>query len=88
MAAEHGDMQPRPERRRVVGRLLRKLRTEANLRQEDLAAALGRPQSFVSKYESGEQSLDMIEVAEVCRSVGIGLPAFAELLERDLQTKE
>ena len=51
--------------------LLRELRTEAGLRQVDLAAKLREPQSFVSKYESGERRLDFVEVLEVCHALGI-----------------
>lgn len=80
-------MESRPERRRLIGRLLRNLRTKAKVRQEDLAARVGRPQSYVSKYEAGEQSLDMIEVADVCRFLGTDLATFAELLERELRAK-
>ena len=42
--------------------LLRDMRAEAGLRQSDLALRLGRPQSFVSKYEVGERRLDVLEL--------------------------
>jgi transcriptional regulator with XRE-family HTH domain len=35
------------------------------LTQVQLADALGRPQSFVSKYERGERRLDFVEVLEI-----------------------
>jgi transcriptional regulator with XRE-family HTH domain len=73
-------MPTRAERRRTIGNLLRRLRLDAGLRQEDVAVRLGRPQSYVSKYESGEQSLDVIEVAEVCAALGTTLVAFARML--------
>jgi len=44
----------RTERRRIVGQLLRDMRVAAALRQEDVAERIARPQSYVSKYESGE----------------------------------
>ncbi len=40
--------------------LLRDIRTEAGLRQQDIAEALRMPQSVVSKYESGERRLDIL----------------------------
>jgi transcriptional regulator with XRE-family HTH domain len=40
---------------------LKKARLEAKMLQSDLAKSLGKPQSFVSKVESGERSLDLIE---------------------------
>lgn len=36
------------------------------LTQTQVAERLGRPQSFVSKYESGERTLDVVEFVEVC----------------------
>jgi hypothetical protein len=34
-----------------------------------VADRLGRPQSFVAKYEGGERRLDVIEFLEVARAV-------------------
>ena len=55
---------------------LREVRDEVGLTQAELAARLGRPQSFVSKYESGERRLDLIELSEVCAALGISLENF------------
>ena len=54
-------------------RMLRELRVRAGLRQVDLARLLRQPQSFVSKYESGERRLDLIELREVCHALGVTL---------------
>jgi ribosome-binding protein aMBF1 (putative translation factor) len=54
----------RETQKRKVRDLLRGLREAAGLRQVDLAARLKRPQSFVSKYESGEKTLDFLEVRD------------------------
>ena len=45
----------------------------------DLAQRLKRPQSFVSKYESGEKTLDFLEVREICRALGVSM---ADLVRR------
>ena len=65
--------------------LLRQVRLGAGLRQSDLATRLDQPQSFVSKYESGERRLDVIEVRQICKAVGISLREFVERLEKSLQ---
>lgn len=64
--------------------LLRELREAAELRQVDLAKRLGRPQSFVSKYESGEKNLDFLEVREVCEALDIPLVEFVRRFERKI----
>lgn len=75
------------EAKSVYLALLKEIREEAGLRQVDLAARLGKPQSFVSKYEQGERRLDALELREVCRSCGINLIEFARRLESRLHTK-
>ncbi|HEX3998054.1 MAG TPA: helix-turn-helix transcriptional regulator [Pirellulales bacterium] len=65
--------------------LLRQVRLGAGLRQDDLAKRLERPQSFVSKYESGERGLDLLELREICDALGISLQSFVERLEKSLQ---
>jgi transcriptional regulator with XRE-family HTH domain len=54
-------------------RLLIKLidaRKAAGLTQVELASKLGRPQSFVSKYENGERRIDVIEFLDICEAIG------------------
>jgi len=64
--------------------LLRSIRKEASLSQQGLAQRLGKPQSFVSKYESGERRLDILEVLLVCQAVGMPFVLFARRLEEAL----
>lgn len=64
--------------------LLRELRITAGLRQQDVANLIGEPQSFVSKYESGERRLDVLELREVCRALGCTLSSFVTRLEKQL----
>jgi ribosome-binding protein aMBF1 (putative translation factor) len=75
---------PRSEQEALVA-LLRDIRHEAGLRQTDLAERLGQPQPFVSRYESGERRLDILELRQVCRAVGITLQEFAARLEQLLK---
>jgi transcriptional regulator with XRE-family HTH domain len=64
--------------------LLRQMRAEAGLTQTEIAQRLGQPQSFVSKYESGERRLDVLELRQVCAVVGVSLDDFVRRLERAL----
>jgi transcriptional regulator with XRE-family HTH domain len=58
--------------------LLRQIRVEANLTQLQVAERLGHAQSYVSKYETGEQRLDLIELDAICAAVGVPLLKFIE----------
>jgi len=51
--------------------LLVEARQAAGLTQVELAERLCRPQSFVSKYESGERRLDVVEFLEVADGIGV-----------------
>ena len=51
------------------------------MRQVDLADRLRQPQSYVSKYESGERRLDILELRQVCNALGISIEAFIRRLE-------
>lgn len=68
--------------------LLRELRLEKELRQEDLAKRLGTPQSFVSKYEAGERRLDLLEIRAICISLDIPFMKFIERLEGKINGTE
>lgn len=59
------------------------MRVDAGLRQADLAKKLGEPQSFVSRYESGERRLDVLELRHICTVLGVSLADFIERLEGD-----
>ncbi len=65
--------------------LLRRIRVDAGLRQVDLAKRLRQPQSFVSKYESGQRRLDLVELRQVCEAIDITLEEFVRKYEESLQ---
>ena len=46
---------------------LRQAREEAGLTQVEVAEKLKRPQSFVSKIESGERRVDVVELSALAR---------------------
>ena len=64
--------------------LLRGIRADAGLTQSELASRLARDQTFVSKYESGERRLDILELREVCQAIGTDFVTFVRKLNKDL----
>ena len=51
--------------------ILIRARETSGLTQVEVASQLGRPQSFVAKYEGGQRRLDLIETLQVCEVLGI-----------------
>lgn len=71
-------------KRRRLAALLRELRLEAGLTQAQVAKKIEQAQSYVSKYESGEQRLDLIELEAICGAVDVSL---RDLTDRYLESK-
>jgi len=70
-----------PRRARLQEILIEK-RNAAGLTQVALAKLLRRPQSFVSKYETGERRLDVIELIEVAEALGADPAAIIRTLRK------
>ena len=64
--------------------LVRGIRVDAGLTQSELASRLSRDQTFVSKYESGERRLDVLELREVCQAIGTDFVTFVRKLNKEL----
>jgi transcriptional regulator with XRE-family HTH domain len=63
--------------------LLLTAREKAVLTQVEVSAKLGRPQSFVAKYEGGERRLDVVEFIQVCAALDVD----AQAILADLQAR-
>jgi transcriptional regulator with XRE-family HTH domain len=64
---------------------LREAREKAGVTQEEMAARLGETQSFVSKCERGERRMDIVELREFCKAMGLTLEKFVKQFERDMR---
>jgi transcriptional regulator with XRE-family HTH domain len=60
----------------VFREFLKETRVAKNLTQADVATSLGLPQSYVSKYESGERRLDFVETVLLCEAFGMKIKDF------------
>ncbi|MHB1034060.1 MAG: helix-turn-helix domain-containing protein [Pirellulales bacterium] len=61
--------------------LLVETRKTRGLTQVEVARRLGKPQSFVSKYERGERRLDVVEFLDVAKALGVAPRRLLERLE-------
>lgn len=72
------------QRNRLIT-ILREMRIKAGLTQAELASRLTKDQAYVSRYESGQRRLDVLEVREICQAIGTSLEKFARNLEKELK---
>jgi transcriptional regulator with XRE-family HTH domain len=70
-----------PEQRALC-ELLVQARDKAGLTQSRLARRLGKPQSFVAKYEGGERRLDILELLQILGTTGTDPMRFMKALIR------
>lgn len=68
--------------------LLKKHRKAADLTQVQCSKALGRPQSFMSDVESGTRRLDIVQLRDLCKVLGIGLQDLVIEFESSLSTDD
>lgn len=66
--------------------LLKEVRVRSNLTQTEVARRLGLPQSYVSKYETGERRLDFVETLFVCEVLGVSFEHFVRQFSAKLAT--
>ena len=63
---------------------IKEIRVNRNLKQVELAKKLKKPQSFVSKYETGERKLDFVELSEICKVCDVSIEEFVKLYNSKL----
>jgi len=66
----------RPAEYALFLRKLREARIAAGLSQAAVARRLGKPQSFVSKCESGERRVDVVELKFFAKVYGVPITYF------------
>ena len=65
----------------IFRRLLVSAREKSGLTQVQIAERLGKPQSFISKYERGERRLDFPEFIELAEVLSIDVASFVKLYQ-------
>lgn len=61
----------RTPRQELLQSLLADARKAKGMTQADVAKALGKPQSFVAKYENGERRIDVVEFVDIAAALGV-----------------
>lgn len=71
----------------IFREMLSSYRKKTDLTQQNLAEKLNKPQSYVSKYESGERRLDLIEFLEVAEALQFDVFKFIKELQETSSKK-
>ena len=71
MTGDRGAVWVQAEHYKIVGACLAAARRRANVTQQELAARLGKPQSFVSEYERGQRRVDVVEFLVISLVLGV-----------------
>lgn len=68
--------------------MLAAARHKSGIRQQALAKKLGRPQSFVAKYEGGERRIDVIEFIAIAQALGANpVKLFRDFVAEEMPVK-
>jgi transcriptional regulator with XRE-family HTH domain len=59
-----------------------------NITQEQLAARLGIQQGVISKIETHERRIDVIELRSICHAIGISFTDFISQLDTIIANQE
>lgn len=70
----------------IIGRLQSK-RENKGVTQVQLAEMLGVKQTFISKIETCDRRLDLIELRQICQVLDISFVDFVTEVERDILSK-
>jgi transcriptional regulator with XRE-family HTH domain len=69
----------------IFVQLLIAFRNKKGLLQTDLAKKLNVHQSFISKIETGQRRVDIVELKEICKQLNIKLSDFCKSFEKEIE---
>ena len=62
---------------------LRVLRSRKGLMQTDMARRLGVPQQYISRFETGETRMDIVQLWQYCKALGVSFSGFCRQLDKE-----
>jgi transcriptional regulator with XRE-family HTH domain len=71
------------ERHKRLIELIIAERKQAGIRQVQLAKKLKRSQTWISRLESGERRLDVVELIDLAEAIGFDAPAIVAIVQQE-----
>jgi len=66
----------------IFREMLVQARKNSGLTQEIIAKELGKPQSYLSKFECGERRLDFTEFIDIANIIGLDIDRFIKAYQK------
>ena len=67
-----------------TGKAIRTFRKKNKLTVQELADRICKSKATVSKYESGIRRLDVVEVFDICKALGINMTDIISIMESEI----
>lgn len=64
---------------------LREARNQAGLSQRAVAARIGKPQSYIHKWECGQRQLNLVDLRDLCSALDISFVEFIKSWDDELK---
>lgn len=65
------------------GKILKELRTERGLSQEDFALNVGLHRTYISQLERGLKSPSLRTIKKICNELNVSIAYFVDLIEKE-----
>jgi transcriptional regulator with XRE-family HTH domain len=76
---------PFESERIIFKTLIKNIRLSKKITQTELVNNLDKSQSFISKYEKGDRTLDFVEVYQILNAMNVPMVGFVKEFERLLK---
>jgi len=78
---------PITDARRVLGRALRELRTQAGITQKELAARASADDTYISQVETGHRDIRWSTITRLLIALDVSVADLAAAIERQKRTR-
>lgn len=67
---------------------LKEKRKAAGLTMREVGTAIGRPHTYIQKWESGDRQINPIDLRDLCTALGISFLDFLKEIDEEIEEQE